>query len=234
TDPLNDWTFSQSSTEVVFSAVGTNSLDWNTIYNCWFDCSIQPGAGSMTIDEARIGAGALSVQIQADVPSGLSYAQKVPVGTSCGRCQGTFYELFRASWAFDLAGRSMTMTLNGSAYTVTGAPVAFVPAAGTNLGLALNTQTSVPLPFSLPFPGGSTSSLQVFSPGYVTPPVATSVQLLPTTSFLLQGPPRWAGLWTLLSPNASGNVWYDANASRAILTWSGVPMVTGAGTSTFQ
>ena len=35
----------------------------------------------------------------------------------------------------------MTMTRNGSAYTVTGTPVAFVPAAGINLGLGLSTQT---------------------------------------------------------------------------------------------
>jgi hypothetical protein len=234
TDPLNDWTFSQTATEAVFSAVGTNSLDWNTIYNCWFDCSIPPGAGSMTIDEARIGGGALSVQVQADVPSGLSYAQKFAVGSSCGLCQGTFYEFFQASSAFDLAGRSMTMTLNGSAYTVTGAPVAFVPAAGTNLGLALNTQTGVALPFPLPYPGGTTSQLQVCSPGYVTPGPAGSVQLSPQVSFLLQGSPRWAGLWTLLAPSASANVLYDANPSRAILTWNGVPMIGGTIPSTFQ
>src|SRR5262249_34117463 len=88
-DPLDDWTFSQSATEIAFSAVGSNSLDWNTIYNCWFDCSVQPGAGAMTIDEARPGPGALSVQVPSDAPSGLSYATKAAVGTACGTCQGS-------------------------------------------------------------------------------------------------------------------------------------------------
>ena len=235
-DPLNDWTFSQTANEIAFNAAGTNSLDWNNIYNCWFDCSVQPGAGMMTIDEARLGSGALSVQVQADAPSGLSYAAKFPVGTSCGTCQGSFYELFPSSASFDLAGRSMTMTPTGNAYTVTGAPVAFVPAAGTNLGLGLSTQTSVTLPFPLPYPGGTTTQLQVFSPGYVTPGVAGTVELLPSASAFLQGPARWAAAWTLYNPTAtsSANVWFDASPARAILTWSGVPLIGNTAPSTFQ
>jgi hypothetical protein len=235
-DPLDDWAFSQTSTEIAFTAVGTNALDWNTIYNCWFDCSIPPGAGAMTIDEARVGSGALSVQVPADVPSGLAYATKVSVGANCGRCQGSFYEFFQTSAGFDLAGRSMTMTLNGSAYSVVETPVAFVPAAGVNLGLGLNTQTTVTLPFTLPYPGGSATQLQVFSPGYVTPPVASSVQLLPTPTTFLQGPPRWAAAWTVFNPIAtsSANVWFDANATRAILTWNGVALVGSTVPNTVQ
>ena len=96
-NPLNNWTFNQSANEVSFTAVGTNAINWNSIYNCWFDCSIPPGAGSMTIDEARPGPGALSVQVSSEVPSGLTFASKAPVGASCGSCTGTVYQLFATS-----------------------------------------------------------------------------------------------------------------------------------------
>jgi hypothetical protein len=236
-NPLNDWTVSQTATELAFSVTGTNALNWNMIFNCWFDCSVPPGAGSMTIDEARIGAGALSVNVQTDVPSGLSYATKTLTGTSCGICQGSFYELFATSAAFDLAGRSMTMRLNASgSYDVVETPVGFVPVAGTNLGLAFNTQTNVTLPFSLPYPGGATSQLGVCAQGYVTPGAPGTVQVLPTAAQFLSGPARWAGVWSLFNPTVStaANVFFDANAARAILTWNGVPFIGGTQPSTFQ
>jgi len=237
TNPLNDWTFSHTANEIAFSAASTNALEWNTIYNCWFDCSIQPGAGYLTIDQALPGAGALSVQVASEAPSGLSFATKASIGTSsCGGCQGSFYELFPASSTFDLAGRSMTMSLSGGAYTVTGTPVAFVPAAGTNLGLGINTQATVNLPFALPYPGGTTTQLRVCSSGYVSPGTPNALQLLPSATLLMQGFPRWAAAWSVFGPSASSsaNVYFDANATRAILTWNGVPFVAGTSPNTFQ
>jgi hypothetical protein len=235
TDPLNDWTFSQSANGIAWNAVGANALDWNTIYNCWFDCSIPPGAGSMTIDQARPGTGALNVVIGTQAPSGLAFAYKAPVGTNCGTCQGSFYELFATSAQFDLAGRSMTMALTNGAYTTSETGVQFVPAAGTNLGLAFNTVTNVTLPFSLPLPnGGATTQLQVSSSGYVSPGINPS-QIVPTVTSFLQGNPRWAAAWTALSPTVGGpNVFYDANATRAIVTWNAVPMIASSTPSTFQ
>lgn len=234
TNPLNDWAFSRTATEIAFTSPGGNSLDWNTIYNCWFDCSVGPGAGFMTIAQARPGTGALTVQVQADSPSGLSYAQKFSVGTSCGTCQGSIYELFPTSSTFDLAGRSMTMTPANNAYTVTGSSVAFVPAAGTNLALGLSTQATVTLPFALPYPGGTTTTLQVCPSGYVTTQNA-AVQLIPTASALMLGGPRWAAAWTLLQPQVgSANVFYDATPARAIITWNAIPMIGGTSPSTFQ
>lgn len=235
-NPLNDWTFSQTANEIVFTAQGGNRLEWNTLYNCWFDCSIQPGAGSMVIDQALMGPGALTVSIPSHVPSGLSFAAKEVLGASCGSCTGTVYEQFPTSASFDLSGRSMTMTLNNGAYTVDGAtPVAFVPVAGTNLGMGLNTVTGVTLPFSLPYPGGSTTQLRVSSSGYVSPAAAIPAQLAPTITSFLQGPPRWAAAWSVYWPNTTGaNVYYDANPTRAILTWSGVPFIGGSAGNTFQ
>ncbi|MFN7591566.1 MAG: hypothetical protein ACK501_20855 [Planctomycetota bacterium] len=236
TDPLNDWTFSQVGNEVVFTAVGTNALDWNTIYNCWFDCSIAPGAGSMTIDQARPGTGALSVAVASRVPSGLAFANKFSVGGSCGNCTSTYYELFTSANPFDLNGTSTTATLQNGSYTVSRSTVAFVPVAGQNLGLGLSGQTTVTLPFALPYPGGSTTQLQVVSSGYVSPGTPNLVQLLPSALQLMQGQPRWAAFWTLMNPSATSanNVWFDANAQRAILTWNAVPLLGTTGNNTFQ
>ncbi len=236
TDPLNDWHFTQSANEIAFAATSGNALEWNTIYNCWFDCSIAPGAGVVTIDQALPGPGNLSVQMSGVVPSGLAFANKASIGTSCGHCTGTFYELFGTSAAFDLSGRSMTMSLNSGAYSVVETPVAFVPAAGTNLALGLNSQATVTLPFSLPYPGGATTQLQVASSGYVSPGLANPVQLVPTAGQFLAGHPRWAAAWSLLNPNAasSNNVYFDANPTRAILTWNGVPFIGSSAPNTFQ
>ncbi len=235
-DPLNDWTFTQNATEAVFSAVGTNALNWNTIYNCWFDCSITPGAGNASIDQARPGPGALTVQVPSEVPSGLAFASKHPVGSACGACTSAFYEYFSTLTAFDLAGRSMTMSLNGGTYSVVETPVAFVPVAGTNLGLGFNSQATVTLPFSLPYPGGATTQLRVCSSGYVSPVVPPAIQVVPTVSAFLNGFARWAAMWHGLGTLTMGsaNVFFDANATRAIVTWNAAPSLAGAGTSTFQ
>ncbi|MFO1077153.1 MAG: hypothetical protein U1E73_05450 [Planctomycetota bacterium] len=234
TDPLNDWTTSVTNNEIAFLATGTNAHDWNTIYNCWFDCSIAPGAGSMTIDEARVGPGALSVQVASHVPSGLSFAAQESIGSACGMCTGTAYQSFTSSNYFDLAGQSMAMTLNNGAYTVAQGTAAFVPAAGTNLGLTLNTSTTVTLPFVLQYPGGATSQLRVCSSGYASPSVNIPTQLAASTNLFLNGLPRWAAAWSVLNPSGAANVFYDANPSRAILTWSGIPFIATANTATFQ
>ncbi|HEU4418889.1 MAG TPA: hypothetical protein VFT55_08110, partial [Planctomycetota bacterium] len=234
TDPLNDWTFSQTASEIAFTASANNPLDWNTIYNCWFDCSIPPGAGSMSIDQARTGAGALTVTVPSEVPSGMPFANKYPVGTACGACQSAIYENFTTLGTFDLAGRSMTMTLNGGAYTVQETPVSFVPASGTNLGLAMSTQTTVSLPFTLPYPGGTTTQLHVGSSGYVSPGSANPIQIVGSPQALVTGNARWAPAWTAWTPQLGANVFFDASPTRAILTWNGVTCLAGTGTSTFQ
>jgi len=230
----NDWSFSIGTNEITFSDNGTNPIDWNTIYNVWFDCSIQPGAGSLVIDQARPGTGGPSVAVATQVPSGMPFASKQLVGSSCGTCTSTAYELFGSTRPIDLAGRSLTMTLANGAYTLSSAPVAFVPAAGTNLNLGLTGQTNVTLPFALPYPGGTTTNLQVAGSGFISPAQPNSVQILPSVPSLLNGQPRWAVLWSFLNPSGANNVYVDSNASRVIVTWNNVPLLSGPGNHTFQ
>lgn len=80
-DALNQWTVSQTGSELAFLAAANNPLDWNTIYNVWFDSDAAPVAGSLTIDQARIGPGALSVAVVAPVP-GLLLNEYL--GAGCG------------------------------------------------------------------------------------------------------------------------------------------------------
>lgn len=80
-DALNDWAISQTAGELAFLATATNPLDWNTIYNVWFDCDAAPAAGTLTIDQARLGPGALSVAVATQVP-GLLLNEHL--GAGCG------------------------------------------------------------------------------------------------------------------------------------------------------
>ena len=70
-----------------------------------------------------------------------------------------------------------------------------------------------PLPFALPYPGGTTTSLQVVSSGYISPAGANPIQLLPSVSALMNGQPRWAVLWSFVNPtpNGANNVYVDSN-----------------------
>ncbi|MFO1031201.1 MAG: hypothetical protein U1F60_08985 [Planctomycetota bacterium] len=233
-DGSNNWSFTVGANEITVTLNGTNSIDWNTIYNVWFDCSIQPGAGSMVIDQARPGTGGPSVAVSTQVPSGMPFAAKYTVGTSCGTCTGTAYELFGTSRPIDLAGKSLTMTLANGAYALSSAPVAFVPAAGTNLNLGLTGQANVALPFSLPYPGGTTTNLQVVASGYISPALPNAVQILPSVPALLTGKPRWAVMWSFMNPSGANNVYVDSNPSRVIVTWNNVPLLSGPGNHTFQ
>ncbi|HEX5053130.1 MAG TPA: hypothetical protein VFZ65_15250 [Planctomycetota bacterium] len=232
-DPLDDWTYSRTATEIAFTASATNPLDWNTIYNCWFDCSVAPSFGFVDIDEARVGPGMLSVQVASQVPSGIPAATVQTVGTSCGECASTIYEEFGAG-GFDLGGRSMTLTLSGGTYTAQETPAAFVPPTGPSLGLTDDSQATVVLPFSLPYPGGSTNQLVVCSNGFISPVNGNGTAFTPSASAFLAGLPRWAAAWHDFLPNASGNVLVDSSPSQVLVTWSNVPHFGNSLTSTFQ
>src|SRR5262245_56788867 len=172
TNALNDWTNARVGNELVFSAAANNALNWNTIYNFWFDCNVAPGGGAVLLDEARVGPGLLQVVVTANVPGGAPVAIATNVGNSagCGQvpaCTSAFYEVF-GNGSLDLANTSMGMVLSGTTYNVGPAAGSFVAPTGTNLGLTDDSQTTVALGFTFPYPGGSTTQLQVCSNGFVS------------------------------------------------------------------
>jgi len=81
-DPLNEWSTQRIGAELMFGASANNPLDWNSIYNFGFDCDAPPASGNVAIDQARLGAGALTVQVASQVPGGT--ARVVPLGAGCG------------------------------------------------------------------------------------------------------------------------------------------------------
>ena len=80
---LNEWTATQVGNEVVFSAPAGNPLNWNMIYNFGFDANQAPGSGVCRIDQARPGAGALTVDVATEVPGGVIVASFASYGAGC-------------------------------------------------------------------------------------------------------------------------------------------------------
>ncbi len=126
TNALNDWTSSVSGGRLTWSAPVTNPHNWNTLYNFWFDSDVAPGAGNATIDQARIGPGALNVTVATTVPA---VQPAVYLGAGCGTPTSTL-----AINSLPAAGNAtFALTMN----TAPGAPVLVLFSSGnsvTNLG----------------------------------------------------------------------------------------------------
>jgi hypothetical protein len=227
---LNNWTAARVGNEIVFTAPGNNPQNWNTIYNFGFDANFAPGNGAVQIDEARVGPGALFVTIGAKTPSGSTFAQANAVGTGCGGtpgCPTSFYEE-----SFDLANSGYTLNFNAGSYTVGSLTGSWIAPAGTSLPAGDDVGSLQALPFSLPFPGGSTNNLWVCSNGFVSS-ANNGTSFTPSPSGLLSGQRTWAALWRDLNPTAN-TMRFDATAQRAVITFNNVPNYSGGGTVTFQ
>ncbi|MBL8725788.1 MAG: hypothetical protein JNK49_17225 [Planctomycetes bacterium] len=240
TNALNDWTVAQVGGELVFTAPAGNSLDWNSIYNFGFDCNIAPGQGAVFLDEARIGAGALTVTVVSTIPGGMPVASVETVGTGCGGTQCTanvFYESFGSAAAFDLANSGLTMSLSGNTYQVGNGTGTFVPVSGSsvNLGLGDDTRASVALPFALPILGGTTNTLWVCSNGFVST-TDNGTSFTPALSGVTGGAYCWYGAWFDLNPAASGGgrVYVDSSPAMVRITWDGVYRYNTTLPNTFQ
>ncbi|MBK8976588.1 MAG: hypothetical protein IPM29_11785 [Planctomycetes bacterium] len=234
TDPQNQWTVSRSSTELAFLAAANNALDWNTIYNFWFDCDVAPSFGAVLLDAARPGAGSMQIAVQSQVPSGIPSATKSVIGQGCGDCDATVYEFFSPAGAFDLANDSLTFTLASGSYSYGPGTGSWVAPAGTQLTLSDDQEVTVNLPFSLPYPGGTTNRLIVCSNGFVSPAASNGTTYTPAVGEFLNGAARWAIAWHDLNPNNGGRVMFDANQARAVLTFENIQSYSGGGLHTFQ
>lgn len=233
-NPLNDWTWSRSSGELAFLAAANNALEWNTLYNFWFDCSVAPSFGAVQLDCARPGPGLPSVVVASRVPSGVPTAYVTSVGASCGSCASSVYEDFPSATGFDLANQSMTLTLSNGSYTLGAGTGSWVNPAGNALALGDDSEAAVPLPFALPYPGGSTTQLLVCSNGFISPAQSNGTDFTPSVAEFLAGNPRWAGAWHDLNPGAGGQVLVQSSASAVIVSWNAVNNFSGGGTASFQ
>ncbi len=78
-DAGNDWTAALVGSEIVFSSA-SNPLQWNSIFNFWFDSDSAPVAGVLGLEQAAPGAGLASVPVTSSAPLGLF---NVYVGEGC-------------------------------------------------------------------------------------------------------------------------------------------------------
>ncbi len=230
----NDWAFARTATEITFTGPANNPLDWNTLYNFWFDCTIGPSLGTVLVDQSRAGPGMAAVSVTSQVPSGIPTATVTSVGQGCGNCASSFYEFFTPATAFDLSNRGMTLSLNNNAYTVGNATSAYVPPTGTPLVLGDDAEAVVTLPFALAYPGGSTTQIRVCSNGFISPAASNGTTFTPTVAEFLSGQPRWAAAWHDLNPATGGQVLVDASAGVVRVTWLNVNNFSGGGMATFQ
>ncbi len=231
-DGSNDWSAARVGNEVVFTSTATNPIEWDTIYNFGFDADFAPGATQCSIGEHRPGAGAADVFVQAKAPSGATFATVTSVGTGCGGsvtvCTEAVYEE-----SFDMSNSSFTLDYAGGEYALVPGAGSWIAPAGTQLSLADDDDQTEQLGFTLNYPGGSTNSLTVCSNGFVSP-VSNGTDYNPSLNGFLSGATRWAPLWHDLNPSAGGSVQFDANSSRAVVSYDAVPYYGSSSTATFQ
>ena len=236
---LNNWVGTRVGNEIVFTAPATNPQNWNTVFNCWFDCTVAPSQGLFRCDAARIGAGGLQTSVIADVPSGIPTASNTLVGTGCaggsGPCNSTVYEYFSPSTSFDLSNLNMGFAMSGQNYVFGPASggSGYVAPTGTAMTLGDDDAQSITLPFSLNYPGGTTTTLNVGSNGVLSP-VAATTSYIPDIAGFLAGSPTWSACWSDLNPAAGGQVLVSSSPTAVRISFVGVPSYSGGGTVTFQ
>ena len=163
-NPLSDWQATRQGGELQFLATANNPLDWNTFYNFWFDSDAAPVAGDVTLDQARLGPGALSVDVSTTVPGllGTEY-----LGAGCGG--PTTLEANgipsspNAGYGFDIAGGSNNFFI----FALAGSPASIPFGGGCEL-MVNNTQLIISdfqqlnaagqYNYSLPIPPGLSPS----------------------------------------------------------------------------
>ncbi|MBK9383706.1 MAG: hypothetical protein IPN34_02615 [Planctomycetes bacterium] len=125
----NEWTMSVQGAQVVFTAPAGNALEWNTIFNFWFDSDAAPvSSSSILLGQARLNAGAQpAFAIDGVAPLGRF---NVYLGAGCGAPNAPVMTpgglVPRAipgnqGFGFDvsLAGSGSTVVLLGSIYSGT-------------------------------------------------------------------------------------------------------------------
>ncbi len=80
-DGTNDWSAVVAKGALNVSQNNGNALEWNTIYNVWFDSDAAPEPASLDLVEFRAGAGAPDFAVTAVAPTGI-FSRRLP--STCG------------------------------------------------------------------------------------------------------------------------------------------------------
>jgi hypothetical protein len=167
-------------------------------------------------------------------------ATRTSFGAGCGTKAASFYEHFLTTPSIDLSNTAFQMLNTGSGYVVLPSTTAFVPPSGTatNLNLGDDTTAVVNLSAPFPYPGGTTSLLEVCSNGFVSVASGNGTSYQPAPAGLLARPHASWNVWHDFICNATGNVFVEEVGGIVIITWNGVigyvGQSAGTVTSTFQ
>jgi len=187
--------------------------------------SVPVNAGTYFLRVGGFGGASGSFSLNVTGPTGGTPATATNYGTGCYLASKAFYELFATSAAFDLDNSRMRLTHSGNFYIASAAGSYVAPtAAATILTLGDDAVTTVNLGGSFPYIGGTTTSLEVCSNGFVSVATGNGTPATPVVSTWLGAvATRW-GTWHDFDPTpaASGKVKFQRVGSIAYVTWDGV------------
>jgi hypothetical protein len=131
-DPANEWTTSQSVSELAFLAPASGNLvEWNTIYNFGFWANAGPVNGSVTLDQGRPGPGAAQITLEdVDVP-GIVFNPRL--GDGCGAPAPELYASGTPPFA-TIPNAAFALRCENMAPSSLGAVVLSGPSAPTSFG----------------------------------------------------------------------------------------------------
>ncbi|MBK8098744.1 MAG: hypothetical protein IPK26_16650 [Planctomycetes bacterium] len=181
--------------------------------------------GPYRIRVGGFGGAAGTFRLDVRGPSGGATASSTNYGTGCYRASRSFYELFASGAAFDLDNARMRLSRSNGIYVAQSAGTFVAPTAGaTILALGDDAVTTVNLTGSFPYHGGTTSTLEVCSNGFVSVATGNGSSPNPAAAAWLQSTsPRW-GCWRDYDPTpaGSGKVKFQQVGTIAYITWDNV------------
>jgi len=212
------------------AACGNNLSDWyGRFFRSWTGGGNNNSRLSNWLDPLGTG------QLTLDTSGSGTAATVTMVGSGCGGTAISCDEAFYEAPGFDLGNSSFTLDFDGSSYSLIAGLGSWIAPTGGVMPMGDDTELSQSLPFSLPHPGGSTNTLFVCSNGFISTS-ANGNAWDPDLSAFLANATRWCPMWHDLSPNqnGSGDVHFNANSSRVVITWNGVEYYNSNSSATFQ
>jgi hypothetical protein len=164
---------------------------------------------------------------------GGTFATTAPVGTGCGGTQVVCDEAIYEFPSFDLQNSSFTLDYDAGQYTLVPGAGSWITPTGAQ-GFGDDTESNFTIPFSLPHPGGSTSTLRVCSNGFVTTGASVSGSNYSSSVAKFLPVEMWCALWRDLNPSSGGDVYVSSNSQRAVVSWVNVPNYSSTGSNTLQ
>lgn len=197
--------------------------------------SIPVTLGTYYVRVGGFGGATGSFSLNVSGPLG-TLASSVPYGTACGLASKAFYESMAAA-AFDLGNSGMRLVRSGNFYVAQpGGTYVAPPGTATTLALTDDSVASVTLGTSFPYIGGTTTSLEVCSNGFVSVATGNGTGFTPSAAaWLTSTQTRW-GTWHDFNPTlvGSGQVKFHEAGAISYVTWDGVYSFGTTAANTFQ